>query len=136
MSTQVHVLPDVESIVVAALKADATVAALVGGRISGELQAKSARPAITIAITGGSDPIDWWLTGPAVQVDVWGEKRQETREIALAANAALIAMGGNVQNLGVVTDVRTLITVRPMPDQNDARPRYSFEVRVVAHPLP
>jgi hypothetical protein len=132
----VIVLPDIESLVVSYLKAHAVIGPLVEGRISGELNAKTARPAISVRVVSGISPIEWRLTTPGVQIDVWGENRQQTRELALKTNAALAEMTGNIQNLGIVSNVRTLIVPRPMPDADDPRPRYMFEVQVTARPIP
>lgn len=129
------VLPDVESIVVAYLKAESAVNAIVSGRVSGDLPVKPTFPALTVLLIDDIPPIEWWLSGAAIQVDSFAEKREDARTLARTAFAAMIAMRGVQGSLGVVTGVASLLGVRRMPEPVDNRARYMFEVRVFAHPV-
>jgi hypothetical protein len=133
VSRPVVVLPDVESMVVAFLKTNAAVDAIVDGRVYGELPPQVVFPAIAILLVSDNVPIEWRLTGTWVQVDCFGTTREEARTLARIAHAEMVAWSGAVAG-GVVSDVSTIIGVRHIGEPVDNRPRYQFATRIHAHP--
>lgn len=133
MSRPAVLLPDVESMVVQFLKNNATVALIADGRVSGELPDRPTFPCATVFLVSDNVPIEWRLTGAWVQVDCFGNNREEARTLARVAHAELVAWTGSVEG-GVISDVSTIIGVRRIGEPVDNRPRYQFSVRVHAHP--
>lgn len=133
MSRPVVLLPDVESMVVEFLKANAAVDAIASGRVYGELPPQVTFPAVAVLLVSDDVPIEWRLTGTWVQVDCFGTTRLEARTLARVAHSQLVAWTGVVSG-GVISSVSTIIGVRHIGEPIDNRPRYQFAVRVHAHP--
>ena len=127
------VLPDVESLVVAYLKANAAVDQIVDGRVTSKLSPKAVFPAVRVTVVSDTVPIDWHLTGSWVQLDAFGTTREEARGLARVVHAEMIAWGGK-QADGSVVSTTTINGVRSLPEPVDDRPRYAVDVRVWAHP--
>jgi uncharacterized protein DUF3168 len=134
MSRPVIVLPDVESIVVAYLKANPQVDAVVDGRVYGELPPRVDFPAIAILLVSDDVPIDWWLSGAWIQVDCFGTTREQARTLARITHAELIGMSGKQPDGSVVSSVSTISGVRHIGEPVDNRARYQVSVRINVHP--
>lgn len=119
--------------IVQALKAHALMIPLVDGRVSGDLPPKPVFPAITVTLVSDTVPIDFWLSGAALQIDCYGSTREEARLVARTAHAVLVATQGKT-DLGVISSIHTLLGVRRMPEPVDNRARYMFEIRAYIHP--
>jgi hypothetical protein len=133
MSRPAVLLPDVETMCVEFLKANAAVDAFVSGRVYGELPPQVDFPAIAVLLVSDNVPIEFRLTGTWVQIDCFGETRLEARTLARTAHAEMVAWSGAVAG-GVISDVSTIIGVRHIGEPVDNRPRYQFAVRIHAHP--
>lgn len=131
----VRTLVDVESLLVRELKAHADIIAIVGPRVATELPPKASFPYLTLFLTGGNVIVERHLSAPTVQVDAWGGTRAEARNLALVAQGVIHTLRGTYTE-GVVSGAEDLIPVRRLFDATANRPRYMFEVRVFAHPLP
>lgn len=131
----VRTLPDIESLLVGVLKGDSEVQAIVGQRVATELPPKASFPFLALLLTGGNVFVEQHLTGTTVQVDAWGTSRAEARNLALVAQGVIHQIKGTYTE-AVVSGVEDVIPVRRLYDGVAHRPRYMFEVRVYAHPVP
>lgn len=132
----VRLLPNVESLVVAVLKADDDLDALVGERIGTELYAGSAA-AVQVHLITGDEIVRDHLDGAHVQIDGWGGSKLDAINVIRTARAVLLAYSGVVSGIGVMSGAETITTPQWLPDEafTPPRPRYVCDMRVYAHPL-
>lgn len=137
----------VERIALEILRDAAAVTAIVGaGGVVTELPEGVGRPVIRVEASGGeggasSGPV--WLDRPTVQVDAWGDTKEDAESaIRAAADAFVSAPRTNpVLTDGTVTRVTTTYPVWnpdedwPGPDGQPG-PRYTMTVRIAGHPNP
>jgi hypothetical protein len=137
-------LPDVLPVARAFLLADGAVAALVGSRIYGRtLPANPDRDVPLVVLTPIAESS---VTNTAsdhtldcgLQVDVWGRYPQDAahaRKVAATIHNALrTGLPGYVHTNGHVSAVLPDIGIQPLPDDELARARAMFQVRVIAYP--
>ena len=127
--------PDVETMAIQYLKANAGDVGVAATKIASELPANATFPYVVVFAV--RTPVrDNWEVVALLQVDAWGTSRLEARTIARAAVATLTGMNGEQPgDYGVVTDVKALQAARPLPDPVADRRRYSADVQVTAHAL-
>lgn len=131
----VHVLPDVEKMVIAwALDNDSV--NTVSDRIYSSIPANPAFPLIRLFRIGGVPTSRLlWLDEALLQVDVYGGAKATARLVAETMRAHMAAgLVGQHQD-GVVTAVEVGGLVW-LPDESydPAKPRYTFDVTVTYHP--
>lgn len=139
---------DLEAVVIAALRADGSVTALLGGdRIYTALPSAPEFPCIRVTqVAGGEDSLPWQATAPrrealTLQLDVWGGTRAQARAVADRARSALSeGLPGSVAG-GAVAGVRwsssAFIPDDDIPSSTGrARPRYILESSMVVSHLP
>lgn len=131
----VRLLPDVEALLVAYLKAASAVTAIVGTRVSTELD--DGFPRVNLTLVTGREIVATHLDEQQVQVDAYANDKATANLLARTVRAVLLAAAG-VHSRGVVTGVRTITPPRWTPDDSvtPPRPRYLFEVGVTLHPNP
>lgn len=140
MSTAIRELPDVETLIVKHLQADARLLTLGLRQVAGPAPPKLISlkyPYIHVHRSGGVAPIPYWLDGGRCQIDVWG--REDTIELrAITARAFALLMQGlvGVHPEGVVSGVVETVGRQWAPAGDTSRFRYLFEVAVTAHPNP
>lgn len=132
----VRVLPSIETLVVAYLKASPDVAALVGTRIGTQLYA-GADPAIWLSLVTGDERFRNHLVAPVLDVRSYGGSKGDADLLARTVHAVMHDMPG-VHASGVVTGVVALTLPFWMPDEGfePPRPRYIGTYQAVLHPLP
>lgn len=134
----VHVLPDIERLVIEwALEVDA-LTDLVDDRIYSAVPNSPTFPLIRVMRWGGVPPQRLhWLDQASLQIDVWGGRKAEASEVArtFAAHIANTLVG--THTLGVVTAVE-VGGPRWEPDASytNAKPRYIVEASIWFHPSP
>lgn len=131
------VQPSLEAVLVAALKAQTSLDATFGNRISTKLPTAPIYPALTLRRSGSFRPVERWLTAITVEFAVWGDTGSEpaTEEAADLAESVVLGLVGPY-DAAVVTGVEPVLGPRNIPDPETDRPRYIFEVRVFSHPVP
>lgn len=137
----IRLLPDLESVVVAFLQADADVSALVDDRISTHLDSDGTLPAVRIQRSGGRIlPMrNAYVDQGRIRVEAWGDDEDGTWEVAATAYMALLGDGINSDGIRgvyddvVVNDVTETIGLFSAPDPVTSRARYLFEVGITAH---
>lgn len=148
----VGTLVDVETLVVQWLKEyAATPSSELEGyadRISSRTGKGQAYPAITLFSVGGPAIVEGHFSATRLQVDVWGSirttgatppaggYRKQARDLAFAVEKAIRAVRNQVRDEGLVTNTTLVIGIRPIEEPETERPRFGFDVRVLAHPLP
>ena len=132
----VRVLPSIETLVVAYLKASSDIAALVGTRIGTELYA-GADPAIWLSLVTGDERFRNHLVAPVLDVRSYGGSKGDADLLARTVHAVMHDMPG-VHPSGVVTGVDALTLPFWMPDEGfePPRPRYIATYSCTMHPLP
>jgi hypothetical protein len=136
------VLPDVERILVAVLRAAPEIQALAGGdppRVHTRLPEDPTFPLLRLQRVGGSLPFQRpaWLDAARVQFDSWADTKREARDLAATAEAVLLQTTGSQPPggaLGVITSIEESLGLQWLQEPDSARHRYLFEVRVYAHP--
>jgi hypothetical protein len=111
-----------EALLVAWLKADATVTALVAGRVSTELPASPTYPLVTLREVTGAELVRYKnLDEARIQVDCWADTRTAAASLARAVRG--------------VIEARTVIRPRWLPDTITGTPKpvYSADYALVAH---
>lgn len=130
-----RLLPDVEALVVAYLKADASVAAIAGTRVSTKLA--EAYPRVNVTLITGREVVREHLDEQHLQVDAYADDKADANLLARTVRAVLLNAPSVPHARGVVTHVRTITPPRWLPDEtaND-RPRYLAEYGITVHPHP
>lgn len=135
----VHVLPDIERLLVQWALARDAVASLVDDRIYTAIPKDATYPLIRLTRIAGT-PAEGlgnvlWLDQALIQWDVFGGPKATCRQIAETVRAHLSAsvVGGHA--LGVVTAIE-FGSFLWLPDDafEPALPRYTFETRITFHP--
>jgi hypothetical protein len=131
-------LIDGEALAVAHLKADATLDALVGNRVSTELPAGFlAEGRLQVEGEHGL-PVDAdtsHLQRVRIQVKAFGETKEEAFDVAALAYASLRGAVGS-HALAIVTRVTQYIGLRWSPDPETDIPRYLFGLVLYCHAVP
>ena len=131
-------LVDGEALAVAHLKADATLDALVGNRISTELPADFT-PQGRLQIEGEHGlPVDAdtsHLQRVRIQVKAFGATKEQAFDVAALAYASLRGATGT-HALAIVTRVTQYLGLRWSPDPETDNPRYLFGVILYCHAVP
>jgi hypothetical protein len=132
----VRVLPSIEVLAVAHLKASADVAALVGTRVGTELYA-GADSAIWLSLVTGEERFRNHLAALMLDVRSYGGSKSQADVLARTVHAVMHTMPG-VHPQGVVTAVQTLAMPAWNPDEGFTPPRarYVGTYVVVLHPNP
>lgn len=113
---------------------DSTVAAKVSGRVYGfDLPANPAFPAVRLTRIGGPADFEGHIDGALVQVDVFGTTRVDAFDAAEVVRRSLYRMAG-VFGGDVVSKVFEVTGPGWLPDPRTERPRWTWDVRVFAHP--
>lgn len=131
----VHVLPDIEALVIQWALATPEVNT-VNGRIYSAVPATPTFPLIRLTRVGG-EPTSrlLWLDQALVQVDVWGGPKSTARLVAETFRAHLSASLVGPHEAGAVTAVEVGgLTWLPDDSYAPSRPRYSFDAVVTYHP--
>jgi hypothetical protein len=110
-----------------------------GFRAGASVPQSPARPNLVVTRTGGSPAVKWAVDLAALQVDVWGQTKQQARDTAADALACLYAMPGQAgqDEDAFVSDVDVTLGLSWQPDdaQNPPIPRYLFAIAVTLRPL-
>lgn len=132
----VRLLPSVEPLAVAHLKASDDVAALVDGRIGTELYAGTA-PAVWLSLVTGDERFRNHLAAQLLDVRSYGGTKADADLLARTVHAVMHDMPGS-HALGVVTAVRNAAMPAWNPDDgfNPPRARYVGSYVVTLHPNP
>lgn len=130
----VAVLADVEQLVVDYLLVVDDVTDLVGDNIGPGLPASPTWPWLTLTRVGGVPSLPGWLDNPRVEISAWGATKEQARDVAAAAEAAMVAITGT-HTLGVVTGAfETGDGLRWNPEEATNRARYQFDVDLYVYP--
>lgn len=131
-----RVVPSVESMVVAVLRADTDLDDIVGTRIGTELYAGVAA-AVQVHLVSGEERVRHHLDAARVQIDGWGGSKLDAWNAVSRARAVLLGFQGVVTGLGVMSGARTLTTPQWLPDDTfePPRARYTCDLEVYVHPL-
>lgn len=135
-----HILADVERLVIQYLLTVNEVTALVGDRVGSRKD--KPYPRITVTRVGGSPgPIPAHLDSARIQVEAWaptaadGGGKGLANEVARTAQAAMYDMVNASHEEGVVTDVEGVSGPLWVPDPVTALPRYVLDFIVRVHPV-
>lgn len=125
--------PNVEAIVVTALREDAGVTEVVGQRVHGSRPPDAVDPLLVVQRVGGNAD-GQWIENARIQVDAWGTTRGDAFAGANAAAAALRELSGAFDS-GVLSGAERTSGPMWLPDPVTDRPRYIVQFTVYAHPL-
>ena len=130
----VRLLPDVEILAVAHLKASADIVALVGTRVGTELYSGT-EPAIWLSLVTGEERFRNHLAAPMLDIRSYGGNKLQASVLARTVYAVMHNMPG-VHAQGVVTAVRCLSMHSWNPDDGFTPPRarYISTFEVTLHP--
>jgi len=132
----VHVLPDIERLVIDWALNTESITDLVDDRIYSAVPNSPTFPLIRVVRWGGVPPQQLhWLDQASMQIDVWGDRKAAASNVArtFAAYIAQALVGSH--ELGVVTAVNCG-GPRWEPDATytPAKPRYVVEASIWFHP--
>lgn len=129
----VRLLPSIEVLAVAHLRASTDVAAIAGSRIGTELYAGS-DPAVWLTLVTGEERVDNHLIAPMIDVRSYGGTKAQADLLARTVHAVMHDMPG-VHAQGVVTGVGTASLPAWNPDEGfePPRPRYLGSYIVTLH---
>ncbi len=129
---------DIEATLVAYLKADAAVAALVGTRVSTELPAGfTAEARVRLFRVGGAPSPDdpaGYLDRPSVQFDCYGATREQAWDVAAATLRAALEAPAATHTGVVITGTRRTLGPTWQPDPDTDIPRYLLTAVLWTHP--
>jgi hypothetical protein len=91
-------------------------------------------PLASVLLVSGEERVRNHLDAATVQIDAWGDTREQADTLARTIRAVLLEMPGQHQG-GVVTAVITLVAPRWLPDETveKPRPRYTMDMQIVYH---
>lgn len=118
------IIPNVEGLLVAALKADASLSNVFVGV---ELPATKTWPAVRITRTGGAPVASLPVTvvdAPEVQIDVWADRRQAAWDIMAAVLNVLDGLRGMQRLAGVSGCEVRRVSYDPDVTFDPPKPRY------------
>jgi hypothetical protein len=134
---ELRLLPDVESLLVTYLKADAGIAALVDQRVSTELPASFAPEGrVQLFRTGGvpdNDDIPGHLDRPSIQVNAYGETKAEAYDVAAETIRALLQAPAATHTGAVITKATRILGPTWSPDPETDTPRYLLGFTFAVH---
>lgn len=132
----VRLLPSVETLVVAHLRASDDVDALVDGRVGTELYA-GASPAVWLSVVTGEERFRNHITAPMLDVRSYGGTKAQADLLARTVHAVMHDLPG-VHAQGIVSAVRTVTIPSWNPDEgfDPPRARYIGSYVVTLRPLP
>lgn len=126
--------PDIETMAIQWLKANAAEVGIDATHIASELPSGASFPYLVVFAV--ATPVDDnHIVTARLQVDAWGTTRLDARTLARMATSVLTGMNGEQGDYGIVSDVHVRQAARPLPDPVADRRRYTAEVDVSAHPL-
>lgn len=132
-------LPDVEALVSQFLRGRSEVSDLCGQRVYTELPKEKTFPLVRLVRIGGVPPIDRPLRfdEARLQVDTWGGPKKTAHDLAETIRQVLVYLPDETLTDAVVTAVRFgSLAYLPDDDFAPAKPRYTFDAAVWAHPKP
>lgn len=133
----VRVLPNVEGLFIAFLKADPDVAPMLGGRVYSSLPADKVWPAARVTRYAGAPvwQVPAELDRAELQLDVWADSKQVAWQVVATARAATAERMPGVHALGQVTAVDLgQLAYDPDETYDPALPRYVADLTVYARP--
>jgi hypothetical protein len=130
------VLPNVEALIIFWLAGGAFAA----GGIHAEFPLEPTYPLLVVARIGGVPVDPRWVDAATLQIDAYGDTKQEAHDTAATAIARLLDLNdtagiidtGDVS--GIVTGVHVNSALPWLPDETREQPRYLATVTVTAHP--
>jgi hypothetical protein len=131
-------LPDVEKLVIDALRPMTELSAL-GGRIYSVTPKQRTYPLARVARFGG-DPLwggePYWIDGPSLQFDVWAQGGTvEAHDLAEQLRACVAQLLPGSWPLGVIASVKVTSLVQSSDtDFDPPKPRYRFTATLLVHP--
>ena len=143
---ELNVLPNVLALVVAFLKADPDVAALVGSRIEAVNLTTETRPCVRVTRYGGMPAVGGaWQPAPILldtanlQIDVWGRTNKEAGDTAALLRAALGQRLPGTHNVAGITGTVTRVQFGTYADDPDdvydpPWPRVRFDTTITYKP--
>jgi hypothetical protein len=137
----VRLMPSPELVVGNYLRASSDVQAVVGQRVSGKRSSTPTYPLVIMTLVTGREIVRTHFDGVQFQFSAYGKAEaggEIAAELAIrTVRAVLLEMTG-VHDGAVVTEVRTLSTIRPAPDDSvpEPFPGYMFDAEVLMHPVP
>lgn len=127
-------MPDVIAHSRTHLLASAAVTAQVGTRVYGfDLPDNPTFPAVRLIRIGGPADFEGHIDEAVVQIDVFAETRESAYDAMAAVRAAILSMAG-VFGADVVSKAEEVTGPGWLPDPQTERPRYTWDVRLYAHP--
>lgn len=123
-------IPNVEGLLVAALKADAR---LSGSFVGVELPTTKTWPAVRVTRTGGAPVASLPVTvvdAPEVQIDVWADGRQKAWDIVAAVVNVLDGLRGVRRLAGVSGCEVRRVSYDPDVTFDPPKPRYIISARL------
>jgi hypothetical protein len=128
---------DIESALVAWLRADAAVVALASGGIYSELPRAPTFPAVRVWRVGGAPPHDRPLThdGPLIQLDAWGGTKAQASKLAEACRDRIAVAYSHDLGGGIVVGRVAWSNLSYDPDASytPARPRFRADALLTHH---
>jgi hypothetical protein len=138
-----HLLPDVEALVIQYLLTVDEVTEITDTHIGSRLPKTPTFPRLVVTRVGGTaGTIPAHLDEARVQIDAWADLAEENggkrqaHDLARTAQAAMYDMVNAVHEDAVVTDVEGVLGPLWAPDDKTRRPRYIVDMIVRLHPLP
>jgi Protein of unknown function (DUF3168) len=130
--------PDCEGSMRDYLRADASLAALVGNRVFFGIPDRVAFPLVTVTrVSGGDDPSTIPIDRPLLQLDCWGRKGNKTEafNVAAAVRDALFAISNTTSGTALLYGASVIGGVF-FPDPETDQPRYVLTVELAARTVP
>lgn len=135
--TETRLAADAEKLLIAYLKADSAVAALVAAKVSTTLPPdfKKEKRVRLWRVGGTPDPSSPvpWLDRPRIQLEAYGTTKGEALNVANVVADAIARMPGTYAD-GVVTDTAADLPLQWSPDPHTDTPRYLFGAVLYVHP--
>jgi uncharacterized protein DUF3168 len=128
---------DIESALVAWLRADTATASLCSGRIYSALPREPTFPALRVTRVGGAPPHDRPLThdGPLIQLDAWGGTKAQASQLVEAARSRIADAYSRDLGAGIVVGrvAWSNLSYDPDTSYSPARPRFRADALLTHH---
>lgn len=107
----------------------------VAGRVYGfELPPSPTYPAVRVTRIGGANVVNEHFDAARLQIDVFGGTTEAAHDAMAAVRAELWDLEGTNAATGVVTGIQELSGPGWLPDPRTERARWTWDVRLYAHP--
>lgn len=129
-------IPDIEKSIVDLLNNNQDIIDIAGANsVSTEIPAGATLPRVRISLSGGIPTVQGWLQAPRINIEAWGNNKEEAFDLINAISLTLMTYENGTQvNEGTITGIRQDTGLAWSPDPDTKTARYLLGFTIYIHP--